>query len=296
MSIDALNWVLTHSPSKGAERLVMIVLANYANEAGESYPGMETIAEKANLSFDCARRSVAKLEKSGQIVRVVNGAPDERIPRHRRPNLYTLVMGGLNAPPNDEWVGLLTRDGWDNQHAMGGTKSPTKEKEEPKKNERRPRSEISEASARDESPVVEDLVELFADMVETVKGKRPKIGKAWKRDMRLLLERGDPAYEPNPVDPDRVRRLIEFMRANPTFPSRSPDFAWPAVVQSPNKLRAKYEALRVAASAERSALVEAAHGSSQPGAVVVNRDHSPDLEGLGELVEYDPEADDWVRS
>jgi hypothetical protein len=101
MSIQAVAWVLEHErTTTGAERLVLLALANHAGADGEAWPSVETIMAEANLA---RRRSVTDaltaLARKGLIERVVNGAPDSRIPTDRRPNLYRLAGVSRNVTP-----------------------------------------------------------------------------------------------------------------------------------------------------------------------------------------------------
>lgn len=107
MSIQAVAWVLDHEQATtGAERLVLLSIANHADASGDSYPSIERIMREANLA---RRRSVTDaltgLVEKGLIERVVNGAPDTRIPVDRRPNLYRLTgVSQTDTPPSDRGV------------------------------------------------------------------------------------------------------------------------------------------------------------------------------------------------
>lgn len=103
MGFHATSWVLKRSEARGLQRLVLIVLANYANdETGECWPSLATIAEEAKTSQLQAKRVISALVKDGYIKRFVNAAPDSRIPDGRKPNLYRFKGGTPNVPP---WLG-----------------------------------------------------------------------------------------------------------------------------------------------------------------------------------------------
>lgn len=93
-----MSWVLDHSDAEGTDRLVLLSLANHAGQAPkggawESWPGVATIQREANLRRTrTVQESLARLEGEGVIVRVINGAPDNRIRYDRRPNLYRIVI------------------------------------------------------------------------------------------------------------------------------------------------------------------------------------------------------------
>lgn len=101
MGFHAVSWVLKHSEARGLQRLVLIVLANYANdESGECWPAIATVAREAKSTPVQTKRIIGALEQAGYITRVLNAAPDNRIPEGRKPNLYRFVYGGsLRVPP-----------------------------------------------------------------------------------------------------------------------------------------------------------------------------------------------------
>lgn len=74
MSIKAITWVLDDCPASGTELLVMIALADYADESGVSWPSIATLARRARCSERTAQRAVRALEADGsQIVRAIGG-------------------------------------------------------------------------------------------------------------------------------------------------------------------------------------------------------------------------------
>jgi hypothetical protein len=120
VSVQAVAYVLEGHPAKGADRLVLISLANHADGAEfECWPSVDLIAWETNLSADHVRRALRSMVKEGWITRSVNAAPDERIPGDRRPNLYRIakairprvrvdvlpVRRGSKASSNAERVG-----------------------------------------------------------------------------------------------------------------------------------------------------------------------------------------------
>ena len=83
----------------------------------------------------------------------------------------------------------------------------------------------SESSPR---PDVERVCEHLASVIEKGGGKKPRITKTWRNDVRLLLDVDD-------VTPDQAIAAIDWAHAD--------DF-WNAHILSPGKLRTKYETLR----------------------------------------------------
>jgi hypothetical protein len=105
VSIQAVGWVLDHEKTTtGSDRLVLISLANHANASFESWPRIETIAAETNVArVRTVQDALTRLERAGLIVRVLNGAPDQRVRADRRANLYRIVVDGVsqNVIPSD---------------------------------------------------------------------------------------------------------------------------------------------------------------------------------------------------
>lgn len=99
MSIQAMTWVWEHSESEGNARLVMLKIANSANDEGEdAYPSQETIARHCRISVRTVRRIVAQLVKTGELEVIQNGGGSRYLRDDRRPNLYRFPkMAGHNG-------------------------------------------------------------------------------------------------------------------------------------------------------------------------------------------------------
>lgn len=65
MSVRVMAWVWDHGPSNGAERLVLLALADFCDDAGRCWPAMATIAAKACVTERGARNIVRRLEADG---------------------------------------------------------------------------------------------------------------------------------------------------------------------------------------------------------------------------------------
>lgn len=114
MSFQSTAWVLDHSRASGADRMVLVVLANYGAKhptdrdgrlAWEAWPSVERIAHEAGLAKPATARNILRrLEEGGHIETVPNGCPDERIPKRRRPNLYRILLDN----PRECWEGCAT--------------------------------------------------------------------------------------------------------------------------------------------------------------------------------------------
>ncbi|HEX9993914.1 MAG TPA: helix-turn-helix domain-containing protein [Acidimicrobiales bacterium] len=85
MSIEAVAWVLSSSPTKGAERMVLMVLAEHArSECGHTWPSYATVAGEANVSERWAKTLVKRLITAGHVKQVADGGG-------RQSNVYEVV-------------------------------------------------------------------------------------------------------------------------------------------------------------------------------------------------------------
>lgn len=96
-----MAWVLKHSTTTGTDRLVLLSLANHANENGQCWPSVRTIAREANVTERAVQRSLASMRKDKLIITEFQAAPDKRIPDRFRPNLYRIVRGDAGDTPNE---------------------------------------------------------------------------------------------------------------------------------------------------------------------------------------------------
>lgn len=67
MSIRIMSDVWAFGPEHQGELMVLLVLADYANDEGECWPAVGSIAEKARISERSVRRILRNLEESGYI-------------------------------------------------------------------------------------------------------------------------------------------------------------------------------------------------------------------------------------
>lgn len=83
MSIEAVRHVLEQSKTKGAQRLILLVIAEHADRNGIAWPSVETIARLANCSQRFVKRTIAKLD-AGELV-LERGGGRGRSNRYRIP-------------------------------------------------------------------------------------------------------------------------------------------------------------------------------------------------------------------
>ena len=65
LSIKALNWAWEQPTSSSGQKLVLLALADHANDDGHCWPGMKRIADKCDMSARQVSTHVTNLEKAG---------------------------------------------------------------------------------------------------------------------------------------------------------------------------------------------------------------------------------------
>lgn len=114
MTVQAMTWVLDHSPSEGSARLVLLALANHAGTDGaDAYPSVETLRREARLkSRRTVQTALRALETAGAIEVQKEQGP-------QRSTRYRVVMGGAKYAPAQNMQGAI--------HDTGGAQSTTPE-------------------------------------------------------------------------------------------------------------------------------------------------------------------------
>lgn len=73
MSVKVMSWVWENGPSDPVERLVLLALADFADDQGNCYPSMVGIGEKACVTERGARGIVRRLEAAGWVKTAIGG-------------------------------------------------------------------------------------------------------------------------------------------------------------------------------------------------------------------------------
>lgn len=86
MAVKVLGWVWDHSQAKGAERLVLLAIADCANAAGyDAWPSMTELCRKTRLSERGVQKAIRRLEEMGELQVLANAG-------RGRTNRYRVVM------------------------------------------------------------------------------------------------------------------------------------------------------------------------------------------------------------
>jgi hypothetical protein len=114
MSIKIMVEVLEMQEIGGAEKLVMLALADNANDGGLCFPSMRTIARKATLTERGARGVVRRLTKRGFLEVEIN------VSGGRKGNDYRLVTNPEKQPEESEPELVLPPATGEGRSAVGG--------------------------------------------------------------------------------------------------------------------------------------------------------------------------------
>lgn len=80
-----MTWVWDHSRATGSDRLVLLAIADCANDVGnEAWPSLKSIASKARVSEATVKRSIVALSDLGELIVDSGGG--------RATNRYRVVM------------------------------------------------------------------------------------------------------------------------------------------------------------------------------------------------------------
>lgn len=105
MSIKVLDRVLGVEGVTTAEKLVLIILADYADDNGVCWPSMETIARKALVTERGARGIIRRLESAGYLeTEVSKGRASSRyrvLPDPEQNAGFNPERNSTNPEPND---------------------------------------------------------------------------------------------------------------------------------------------------------------------------------------------------
>lgn len=92
MSIKLMTHVWDTAPASGSDLVVLLAFADYGDDNGENiFPSMPTVAKKARLSVDQARRVVHGLIEDGIVELVEQGGWNGK---RNRPNEYRIIIDG----------------------------------------------------------------------------------------------------------------------------------------------------------------------------------------------------------
>lgn len=248
MSTKVVTAVFERSEARGNDRLVLLAIADEADDDGtNAYPSIDRIAKKVRLPKRTVMRCLVRLE---EIAELVVHRPETNGRGHFNRYEVALVKGDTLAPEPDADRREKARKGARPRTISDRPTDP--QTQDLNRDATEPVVTESTPSAVDDVSDVDRLCAILASLVAIHRdAKPPPVTASWRRDMRLLLERGPLGQdEPERLTPDHVERAMRY-----TFDRlavRGGDgFCWADQVQSPGALRRHYHRIRLARRAQQ---------------------------------------------
>ena len=94
MSIKVMTAVWEHSKAKSGDLIVALAIANFSNDEGLAFPSIPTLARKSRLSTRQTKRSLARLQGSGELTIFKKQGP-------HGVNRYRILLGDKLALDHD---------------------------------------------------------------------------------------------------------------------------------------------------------------------------------------------------
>lgn len=223
-----MSWVWEHSRASGTDLLVLLAIADSANDDGRNaWPSVPTIAGKCRVSERTVQRSLRKLVSLGELRVVEQAGGTESMRADKRPNRYDVLVSGASKR-HPEPGGVTTEaergdtDGGDGVSLVSPKPSID------------PSIDPSSFVVSDDAPTgySEDVVRLaalLADLMVENGCRRPSLTKSgWLDPIRLLIDKDG-------IEAERVEKAIRWCQA---------DEFWRANIHSGKKLREKFDTLR----------------------------------------------------
>ena len=226
-----MTWVFENSRSKKNARLVLLAIADCANDEGrQAYPSMAKLKQKTGLGDRAVTNLVSDLEKLGELEVQRNAGP-------KGCNLYRVIMTPAEYAPPQNMHPAKNAPRTKRQSPPQKTTVPPAESapgtiKEPSRN--RPKKKPIAGDAP--RPDVEKICNHLIDRLVANGCKRPTITARWRNETRLLLDADDRTV-------DQVIRCIDWATSH---------HFWKANILSMPALRKHYDRLRQVAESERS--------------------------------------------
>lgn len=163
MSVRVMAWVWDKGPGNGAERLVLLALADFCDDAGRCWPAMATIAAKACVTERGARNIVRRLEADGWL--------KTEIGRGRGGcNSYQVLISSPEQHSGKKVLGMSCHP--ESNDSLPGTAQPFNRNTgsaEPSRTTKNPSSALRVTKVDDGGPIAQG-----ADAFPQIDGAQPK--------------------------------------------------------------------------------------------------------------------------
>lgn len=224
MSVRVMSRVWERSALGGSELLLLLAIADHADDEGRAYPSVETLAKKVRMSARNARYLLAKIERSGELTIARNAGP-------RGCNLFTVQALQPEADSRKGVKAIAARG------AIAIAAEPSRTVIEPSITS----SPTSPSATRTKRKLVFDAndLNLAKTFLARVKEVSPSIKdknlEPWANEIRLMREQD--------------QRTLEDIEALFCWANR--DQFWRTNILSPAKLRKQWDQLQAKRGASR---------------------------------------------
>lgn len=89
MTFESILWAL-NQPVSGTQKIILVGLAFHANRSNQSWPGVDRLADYAQVNRRNTQQALRVLVSEKYIFRDINSGGSPGMPQHTRPNLYEL--------------------------------------------------------------------------------------------------------------------------------------------------------------------------------------------------------------
>lgn len=121
MSVRVMGLVWEHGPEAPADRLMLLAIADNADDHGLAWPGVDRLAAKCCITRRSAQRALRRLEAEGWITTIVGGGT-----RGGRtigiPSRYQLNIPALSEGDADDALEISTVDQLGSQRRRFGAR------------------------------------------------------------------------------------------------------------------------------------------------------------------------------
>ncbi|MCG3727309.1 helix-turn-helix domain-containing protein [Vibrio cincinnatiensis] len=214
MSVKVMSYVWDITLFKGSDKLVMLCLADYADDSGLCWPSIDTIAKKSGVSLTTVKTTLKKLEEGNWLRRKNQFKRAESGRLVRSNNLYQLNVFMLKKKADEEAI-------FEQTNFERSKLEQTKQTDEVGQNSTEGRAESDHKPSLDPSiePPIKDLVprELETDNPnDQVVFEIPLNGKIPSRLVRQSEIYDWQALYPKVDIYQQLRNMIGWCHGNPT--------------------------------------------------------------------------------
>jgi len=198
MSIEALAWALKQTAGDSVGKLLLVTLANYADDNGRAWPSQAKLAVQCEISVDTVQRRLARLERRGLLKRERRRRADGGWTTSAVTLAYTAISAARGAAAGGEdTADPAVRDPASVRQQEPSLESFTLEKEKNRQEERARAISIPENFEPDmidaqrlgmTLPEAADAVERFVDHARANDRRSTDWPAAWRNWVRIGID------------------------------------------------------------------------------------------------------------